>query len=319
MDMHRLLALLLLMVSATAMAADGAPPADGTNAELTKVEGEVLVLVGDKYVPAYKGMRLKDGDRLMLMAESEVRVAYDDGCDEGWRGERVVELSAEQCIICIWGGDEDDENKDQRERRQRDGKDALIQAITGNNYLTEPGPRSSVFDGLRVKNGDILDLGANSGLTISYDNGCSEPLKGKLDNLVVDACRCVDNSPRTRGQEDGKSAELKELKGTVLLTTNGQRTPAFDGMRVTNGDTLELDKKGEVKIVFDHGCDEKWYGELQVKVDECNCAVPFCPWWLHDKGAVFGNMTANDVIVGGVFTVGGVLIVTDRDPPPVSP
>lgn len=52
------------------------------NATVVEVKGEVLVNQGEKYVPAQQGMRVKNGDRIMVMKGGGARIKYDNSCTE---------------------------------------------------------------------------------------------------------------------------------------------------------------------------------------------------------------------------------------------
>ena len=53
---------------------------DDFNATLTKVEGDVLIYQGVKYVPAKEGMRIRNGDRIMSMSKASTTMTFDHGC-----------------------------------------------------------------------------------------------------------------------------------------------------------------------------------------------------------------------------------------------
>lgn len=81
-----LLPLVLLQACLLAASASLAQQASETTvthtATLTEIQGEVLVFQGEKYVPAKLGMRVKNGDRILVLQDGEAKIRYIGSCTE---------------------------------------------------------------------------------------------------------------------------------------------------------------------------------------------------------------------------------------------
>jgi hypothetical protein len=68
-----------------AMAADQAPIA-----KLVRVDGTVIASQDARYIPAREGMSLKEGDRLMVLADGKAIVRFLDGCEYSLTDQAVL-------------------------------------------------------------------------------------------------------------------------------------------------------------------------------------------------------------------------------------
>jgi hypothetical protein len=68
-----------------AMAADQAPIA-----KLVRVDGTVIASQDARYIPAREGMSLKEGDRLMVLADGKAIVRFLDGCEYSLADQAVL-------------------------------------------------------------------------------------------------------------------------------------------------------------------------------------------------------------------------------------
>lgn len=82
-------------------AQDSAPKIKQVNytATLEKIEGEVLVYKGNKYLPAKNEMTVKDGNRLMVMKNSKVKLVYENGCSEVVESFRIFKVDMDACHL----------------------------------------------------------------------------------------------------------------------------------------------------------------------------------------------------------------------------
>lgn len=62
-------------------------------AQITDIDGRVLVNQGDEFKPAVKGLRLKPGDRVMVQDDSNVVITYDDECKMDVDENKIVTIS----------------------------------------------------------------------------------------------------------------------------------------------------------------------------------------------------------------------------------
>jgi hypothetical protein len=68
-----------------AMAADPAPIAT-----LVRVDGTVIASQDARYIPAREGLSLKEGDRLMVLADGKAIVRFLDGCEYNLADQAVL-------------------------------------------------------------------------------------------------------------------------------------------------------------------------------------------------------------------------------------
>lgn len=126
----------------------------------------------------------------------------------------------------------------------------------------------------RLQTGDIVKLVQQGDLIeISYDNGCAEIIN-KVGTYKVDACRCTTSEFR-KGKKDNFNATLVEMEGDVLVNQGAKYTPAYEDMRLRNGDRLMAMKNAKGKIRYDRGCVSSVESFSIHEVDSCSaCPLP---------------------------------------------
>lgn len=70
-----------------------ATAADDHDAQLTRIEGNVLINQGENYQTAREGMLLREGDRLMVMEGAKMAITYQDGCFSSFEQGQIIEIS----------------------------------------------------------------------------------------------------------------------------------------------------------------------------------------------------------------------------------
>ncbi len=297
--MQKMMPVLLAVVVAL-LFSGGAWAKDGDNAVLLEVEGEVLLFQGDRYLPVKAGRRLKDGDRLMIMENSKARVVFDNDCDITWEGAKIIDVNAEACnkLAAIWkpclgsGG-------------TGDGEDIVLTQLVGSALVRRDGQYIAAREGQILEEGDEIKLDGEA--EISYQGACVTTHKGKvLVEVRRDACPV---------------AELRKVKGKVLVDKGGGFSPVSEGYKLKDGWEIEVTKNSHAEIVYSNGCDEVLEGHTVAAVDAASCPVG-ATTAVGCTPAVFGNMTLGDI---GTFIGTGVVIGTqpnsppNNPPPPVSP
>ena len=283
-----LAALVVLLFSGSAWAEDG------YNAVLLEVEGEVLLFQGDRYLPVEAGRRLKDGDRLMIMENSKARVVFDNDCDITWEGAKIIDVDAEACnkLAALWkpclgkggaGGEED----------------IVLTQLVGSALVRRDGQYIAAKEGQILEEGDELKLDGEA--EISYQGACVTTHKGKvLVEIRRDACPI---------------AELRSVKGQVLVDEGGGFSPVPEGYQLKDGWKIEVPEGSHAEITYFNGCDEAFDGHKIVPVDADSCPVVAAAG-VGCTPAVFGNMTLGDI---GTFIGTGIVIGTRPNPPPNNP
>jgi len=86
---------LLICFSGFAFAAD---------ATLSGLEGSVLVNAGKDYKKASDGTEVNDGYRVMIMENSKVTIAYENGCEQTIEGSVIYTVDGEACKTGVVAG-----------------------------------------------------------------------------------------------------------------------------------------------------------------------------------------------------------------------
>jgi hypothetical protein len=84
----------LAVLAAGMCFAAGSAVAGETLATLSKVQSPVMVNQGDAYVPARDGMKLGNGDQLLVMQGGAALVNYATGCELRLGGNEVLRIAA---------------------------------------------------------------------------------------------------------------------------------------------------------------------------------------------------------------------------------
>lgn len=288
----------LLACSALVIASGTVFSADTTNAVVTTVKGEVLVLQGQRYLPVEAGKRVADGDRLMIMEESLVKLVYDTGCEITWTGARIADVDVENCptAAAIWIPCLAAAAKQAEDAIVLMKATAPVTLVRGNEKLT-------AVEGQALEKGDVLH--SSGAVDINYNGNCTKNYPGQ-QAVNVDPVVCP-------------VGEVSNIDGDVMLTHESAVNKAVLGRQLFEGDSLDVEQKANVGIRYYNGCDESWDGKKIVGISAENC--PIAAPLDNCSVAMFGNMTPADLItVGGGITIGIITIPRNPPlPPPVSP
>lgn len=271
---------------------------------LVDVQGEVLLQAEGRYQPANEGMRVKDGQRLMILEGSRVKVVYDDGCEVAWTGARIVEIDMAACagIAALWqpcmkGG-----------VGAGTGDEIVLVSKRGTVLRFSDNRYEALAEGAKLTQGDRLRIEAEA--EIDYLGLCRKSWQGPRE-IEIDPYVCP-------------VAEVADKEGEATLTRGGKTKPLGSGEALLQGDRLELPEQAKVAIRYKRGCDEQWEGKRTVVIDLENCPLVAAVPGENCTPAIFGNLTPPDAVLIGTGVVTGVLTIPNNNPtappqPPVSP
>ncbi|WP_456448967.1 hypothetical protein [Thiolapillus sp.] len=287
---------MLLLLCGSAMAKDE------TIAVLSELQGEALLFQGDRYLPVEKGRRLKEGDRLMIMEDSKVRIIFDNDCDISWEGAKIIDIHADSCnkLAALWKPCLSTAGK------AADSEDIILSQLLGSALVRRNGKYLAATEGQVLQEGDELKL--DGAAEINYQGTCVTTHKGKVSlKISRDACPV---------------AQVRKVEGEVMIDQGNGMVPAVAGDKLKDGWKLEIPRNSRIEVVYFNGCDEAWDGHKVVAIDAASCpAGAVTP--VNCTPAVFGNMTLGDIGVigstGVVFSLPPKNPSPNNPPPPISP
>ena len=85
-----------------AMSTSPALATEDYSASILGMDGNVLVNQGESYRTATRGMKLKEGDRVMIMDGAQLSMSYPDGCHFTFKDGQIIEVGS--MSVCAMGG-----------------------------------------------------------------------------------------------------------------------------------------------------------------------------------------------------------------------
>lgn len=234
-------ALLAMMVST-------ASTAESVRATLSELDGEAKVDRGRRYTDGQEGMRLKQGDRVMVpKGNDRATIRFGDGCVYNLEDGEAMTVGVGGCCAL-------------------EPVSATLARVDGDVLVNQRVRYIQGKEGKMLKRGDRVTIRQGGKATVSFDDDCNYTLENGEVLTISDVSPCS-----TR-------ATLSWIDTEATVNQRGRIKPGEEGERLRRGNRVAVGKGYRAIITFDDGCEYTLEDDEVLTIGDVSTCCPLGPF-----------------------------------------